>query len=300
MANALAPAILALAPTEGISASRYPGIRFYRLTSPEPPTPTVHAASITLVGAGEKRGTLGGHTYVYDERHYIVVASPLPMVCQTLASRAKPAIAVSIDVDLELLREVVDADVDAAPSAEPARPIVVRAPLRPVVEATGLRLLGQLGSERETRVLARQTVRELLFHVLTGPRGNDFRALTRGPVSQLSRVLSLIGERFAEPLPIAELARLAHMSVPTFHHHFRRITSTTPLQYIKAIRLTRARQLLVGGAAAKEAAHQVGYESESQFSREFSRYFGAPPSRLAELSRTGVAPRRTGRRRTSG
>lgn len=276
MTNALAAPIVQLARGQGLTASRYPGIAFYHLTSHDPPSPTVHAASVTLVGAGEKRGYLDGRTYVYDPLHYIVVASPLPMVCETLASPKKPAIAVTIDLDLELIRELVDADVDRAPPT-PAQPIVVRAPIRaPILEA-GLRLLDHLADERRTRILARQTVRELLFHVLDGPNGDALRALGHGSTNALSRVLRIMATRYAEPVPIAEFAALAHMSLATFHHHFRRVTKTTPLQYVKALRLTRARQLLEGGMAAKSAARAVGYESESQFSREFSRFFGASP-----------------------
>lgn len=135
-----------------------------------------------------------------------------------------------------------------------------------------------LGDPRRTRALARQTVRELLFHVLDGPFGDTLRSVAHGPMGRLDHVLRHMNQSYRERLPVEELARLAHMSVPTFHTHFKAVTATSPLQYLKAIRLTRARQLLQAGDAVKSVAHLVGYESESQFSREYRRYFGSAPS----------------------
>jgi transcriptional regulator GlxA family with amidase domain len=155
---------------------------------------------------------------------------------------------------------------------------VFRAPLPRDLEAAGARLLACLTDERRTRALARQTIREMLYLVLEGPYGDSLRALAEGSVGQLAHVLRHMSTRYAERLSVGVLAEMAHMSIPTFHQHFKAMTATSPLQYMKSLRLTQARQMLQTGARVKAVAHDVGYESESQFSREYRRFFGFPPS----------------------
>ncbi|HEX6242504.1 MAG TPA: AraC family transcriptional regulator, partial [Polyangiales bacterium] len=245
----------------------------------EVPTPTLYQASVILVGAGSKQGTLGDERFTYDARHYLVCTSPVPMLCRTLASPGAPLLSLAVGIELPQLRELL-IDLDELPSAKPSRPArsVYRAPLAPELEDAGVRLLECLGDERRTQALARATVREILFHVLAGPFGDSLRALAEGPTSQMAAVLRYMNTRFAQHHSIAALAQMAHMSVPTFHQHFKAMTASSPLQYLKAIRLTRARQMLRAGASVKTVAHDVGYASESQFSREYRRFFGAAPS----------------------
>lgn len=277
--NALAAGIAALARQEGCNGTRYPGLVVYRLTVAEPPTPTLYPSSLILVGAGEKHAILGGETFVYNADHYLVVTAPLPMLCRTIASADKPVLTLVIEIELALLRELL-LEVNAPPAPQPARSArsVFRAPLPPDLEDAGARLLACLRDEQRTRVLARQTIREMLYLVLDGPYGDPLRALAEGPASQLAHVLRNMNARFVERVSIGDLAQMAHMSVPTFHQHFKAMTGTSPLQYMKALRLTRARQMLQGGGMVKAVAHDVGYESESQFSREYRRFFGSPPS----------------------
>lgn len=277
--NSLAPGIAALAPAEGCNETRYPGVSVYRVSAAEVPTPTLYQASVILLGAGEKQGTLGDETFTYDARQYLVVTSPLPMVCRTLASPAAPLFSMVVGIDQEQLRELL-LDLDELPSPKPMRPprAVYRAPLTPELEHAGGRLLACLRDDRRTRALARPTVREILFHVLAGPFGATLRALAEGPTGQMAQVLRYMNARFAQHHSIADLAQMAHMSIPTFHQHFKAMTASSPLQYLKAIRLTRARQMLRAGGSVKGVAHDVGYASESQFSREYRRFFGAAPS----------------------
>lgn len=279
--NSLAPAIAALASREGANQTRYPGALVWRLLCAERPTSTLYPACVIFVASGEKRGVLGDEVIVYDPQHYLVVLSPMPMICQTIASPAVPVLTFAVEIDLVLLRELL-ADVEPHAYVETRKPMrgAFRAPLTPALEATVARFLTCLGNDRASRALSRPILREVLFHVLEGPHGDALRSLAsaHGPTSQLSRVMHHIAEHYAERLPIEDLARLAHMSVPTFHQHFKAMTSTSPLQYVKGIRLTRARQLLLAGSSAKTAARDVGYESESQFSREFLRFFGVRPS----------------------
>ncbi len=292
--NSLARGVAPLATLEGRNRTRYEGASVFRVSGPETPTPTLYSAAVFLVAAGEKRGFLGDQTFVYDAQNYLVVLSPMPMLCQTFASASHPLLSLAIDIDLDVLRELI-VDLDPDTYGESATPPLgaFGGKLTPEIEEAAARLLAALADDSKTRVLARQTVREIFFHMLQGPDGGALRSLAQahGPTGQITRVLRHIADRYAERLPVEDLARLAHMSVPTFHQHFKSMTSSSPLQYVKAMRLTRARQLLQGGSTAKGAAQEVGYESLSQFSREFRRFFEVTPSQVAHVSTGEPSPR---------
>lgn len=277
--NSLAAGIDLLARKEGANSTLYPGAWVYRISAPEVPTPTFYGASLILVGAGEKRGTLRDQTFVYNPSNYLAVTSPLPMLCRTIASAAKPLLSLVVAIDLALLRELlIELNEPPAPPSSRSFQTVFRAPLPRDLEDAGARLLACLTDERRTRALARPIVREMLYRVLEGPYGDSLRALAEGPVGQLAHVLRFMATRYADRLSIGTLADMAHMSIPTFHQHFKAVTATSPLQYMKSLRLTRARQMLQAGGRVKSVARDVGYESESQFSREYRRFFGFPPS----------------------
>lgn len=281
--NSLAAGIAALARGEGCSRTRYPGVVVWRMTVAEPPTPTLYAASLIFVGAGAKEATLGDQSFLYNADHLLVVTSPLPMLCRTIASISEPVLTVVVEIELVLLRELL-LEVTLPVAATRASRTVFRAPLSLELEDAAARLLGHLGDDLRTRALARQTIRELLFLLLETPQGEALRAVAEGASSQFAHVLRHMNARFAEHMAIRDLAQMANASVPTFHHRFKEMTGTSPLQYIKSLRLTRARQMLSEGGLVKTVAHGVGYESESQFSREYRRFFGAPPSAASLVS----------------
>jgi AraC-like DNA-binding protein len=283
--NSLALGIAALAQREGCSTTRYPGVVVWRMTVAEPPTPTLYAASLILVGSGEKQATLGDQTFVYNADHILVVTSPLPMLCRTIASDEQPVLTVVVEIEIALLRELL-LEVNAPTALRLDRPArtVFRAPLSRELEDAGARLLSYLPDERRTRALARQTIREMLFLMLETPYGDSLRAIAEGPSSRFAHVLRHINANFPQRMTIGELAEMARMSVPTFHQRFKAVTGSSPLQYMKALRLTRARQMLGAGAMVKTVAQDVGYQSESQFSREYRRFFGAPPSSASHVS----------------
>jgi AraC-like DNA-binding protein len=277
--NSLAAGISALAREEGRNDTRYAGAAVFRITAPEAPTATFYPAAMFLVGAGEKQGTLRNEIFAYNADHYLVVTSPLPMLCKTIASSRQPLLSLGVEIELAMLRELLlEMSEPLSPAGARSFRPVFRAPLPRDLEDAGARLLACLTDERRTRALARQTIREMLFLVLEGPYGDSLRALAEGSVGQLAHVLRHMSKRYEERLSVGELAAMAHMSIPTFHQHFKAMTATSPLQYMKSIRLTQARQMLQAGARVKAVAHDVGYESESQFSREYRRFFGFPPS----------------------
>ena len=292
LTNSLAAGIAALAREEGCNSTRYPGVAVFRITAPEAPTATFYPAALILVGAGEKQGTLRNEIFAYNADHYLVVTAPLPMLCKTIASSRQPLLSLGVEIELGMLRELL-LEMSEPLSSAGARSFqpVFRAPLSRDLEDAGARLLVCLTDERRTRALARQTIREMLYLVLEGPYGDSLRALAAGPVGQLAHVLRHMSAKYAERLSVGELAEMARMSIPTFHQHFKATTATSPLQYMKSLRLTHARQMLQAGARVKAVAHDVGYERESQFSREYRRFFGFPPSGEAGSSAPGASGR---------
>jgi AraC-like DNA-binding protein len=283
--NSLAPGIAALAKTEGCNGTRVPGVVVWRMTAAQPPIPTLYAASLILVGSGEKRATFADETLTYDIERALVVTSPLPMLCQSFASVARPVLTLVVPIDIAMLRELLLELAPRRPARTPPSRTAFCLPLSEELESAGARLLRHLASDQRAAALARHTIREMLFLVLETQQGQSLRSAAEGTSGRLAHVLREINDNFTKRMPVKRLARLAGMSIPTFHATFRAATNSTPLQYVKALRLTRARQMLSEGAFVKTVARDVGYESESQFSREYRRFFGTTPSSAPAAAR---------------
>ncbi len=276
----------ALAQGQGFSASRLPGVKFMRSTNYVAPTPVAYEPSIVLIAQGRKRGILGGRVYPYDANHYLVLTLPVPFECETFGTPEEPLLGMSVGVTAATIAELLAHMDGAAPDddrdSEPR--VIESAEVEEPLCQCAVRLLEALQSPEDARILGPQHVRELIYRVLRGPLGGNLRALAapRSHFGQIGRVLHRIHTQFANGVDIETLARDAGMSVSTFHAHFKAVTASSPLQYIKAIRLHKARLMMVhDGIGAAEAAVQVGYESASQFSREFKRLFGAAPAAAA-------------------
>lgn len=273
-----------LAQGEGFSPSFLPGVKFMRSTRHVPATPMTYEPCIVIVARGRKAGRLGEKTFVYDGNNYLVMAMPLPFECETFGSPRDPLLGLSVGVTPALVAELL-VQMESGPSDAGAQPQAIEAaPLDAALCDTATRLLEALRTADEARILGPQLVRELTYRVLRGPLGANLRALAapHSHFGQISRVLNRLHADFSRPYEIATLAREAGMSVSTFHTHFKAVTASSPLQYLKAIRLHKARLLMVhDGLSAAGAALQVGYESASQFSREFKRHFGGAPAAVA-------------------
>ncbi|MCE8021295.1 AraC family transcriptional regulator [Halomonas sp. MCCC 1A11036] len=269
-----------LAPHEGYTESLLDGVRFMRSNRPLKLTPVLYEPSIVIVCQGRKRGYLGGEVYLYDALHYLVLSVPLPFASETEASPEEPLLAISIRLDMAVVAELVFVlDQADARSAAPPRGMLSTPLDAPMSDAT-LRLLESLGSPMEAQVLAPNIVREICYRVLVGEQGGSVRAALaqQGQFGRIAKALHRIHAEFAEPLEVGELASEVGMSTAAFHVHFKAVTQTSPLQYIKSTRLHQARLLMIrDGLPAAAAAARVGYESPSQFSREFKRFFGRPP-----------------------
>ena len=280
-----------LAVGEGFSGSRLPGVKFMRSTEYVPPMPITYEPSIVIIAQGRKAGRLGAKTFIYDANNYLVLTAPLPFECETFGARENPLLGLSISVTPALVAELL-VQIEHPPADADARPQAIEStPVDAALSGAAVRLLEALQSSDDARILGPQIVREITYRVLTGPLGANLRGLAapQSHFGQITRVLNRLHKDYAGSHDIDGLAREAGMSVSTFHAHFKRVTASSPLQYLKTIRLHKARTLMVhDGLGAAAAAIKVGYESASQFSREFKRHFGGSPAEVAAQSRANL------------
>ncbi|WP_165251306.1 AraC family transcriptional regulator [Paludisphaera soli] len=290
-ANELAALIGRIAATDGVHPTAIGPVTLYRSSMASEPCDCVYEPALCVVAQGSKRVLLGEEAYVYDPSHFLLVSVGLPVVGQvTTASSEEPYLAAKIDLDLGQVGELM-ADAPVAIDAEPpGRGLTVSTLDPPLLDAVS-RLVGLLETPRDVPALAPLVLREIAYRLLTGEQGGRLRRIAaEGGLSQrVARAIEWIRRRYAEPFRIEDVAKAARMSPSTLHQHFKAVTAMSPLQYQKRLRLQEARRLmLVGGLDAAEAAYRVGYESPSQFSREYRRAFGEPPAR--DLARLRAAP----------
>ena len=259
-----------------------------RISKPVPRAPVVYQPKILIVGQGRKRAYLGGEVYRYDAYNYLVLSVPMPAECETEASPEEPLLLLAINVEPTMLGEMMLEMDEPPPPVGPTPRGISSTPMSEELGGAVIRLLECLKSPLDSRMLGRQTVREIVYRVLQGEQGGALRALASRDehFSRIARVLKHVHAEYARPLSVEELARKAGMSVAAFHHYFKLVTASSPLQYLKRIRLDQARRLMAhDGYNASTAARAVGYESPSQFSREFKRLFGVTPVEEAEQTR---------------
>lgn len=276
------------APADGLHDTALPGLALIRASATAQALPAVYAPGLVLVLQGRKQAQLGAQTLRYDPLHCLLVSmTMLPLGQITEASPAQPYLCLRLSSSTQMLADLLLQCGPAAPAPSPAPAARAAAPVglnlspvtTPLLDAA-LRLLQLLDTPQDQAMLGPMLQREIFYRVLTGPLGAQLRALASGDSStqRVARAVDALTQRYAEPLRIEELATLAHMSPSSLHQHFKQLTSLSPLQYQKQLRLQQARRLMLAeGLDAAAAAHQVGYESPSQFSREYRRLFGTPP-----------------------
>lgn len=242
--------------------------------------PVLYEPSVFVVVSGQKTGYIGERKVVYDQNHYLILGIPLPFECETTVAHNGPLLGASIRMDLSVVRELA-ALIPLANGAAIAHPAYIEAtPLNLGMSSAVVRLLECLRSDIEAAVLGPGIMREIAYHAICGPQGGALLAMIAqgGSSGQIRSALHRMHTQYAEPLNITQIAEEVGMSVSAFHHRFKSATASSPLQYLKAIRLHKARLLILhDGLGAALAADRVGYESASQFSREFKRFFGNGP-----------------------
>lgn len=265
---------------EGVATTPIPGVFILSETAPSMLQFAITKPLLALVLQGRKRVTMGSHTFDFGMGESLLVTMDVPTVSQVItASAATPYYSFVVELDAAVITELVG-DMDKL-EASPDLPVRVDQIEEDVAE-TALHLLKLLDRPHALKMLGRQLVRELHYWLLSGRYGKSMRALgnTDSHARRIARAVEIIRAKYDQPLRIKTLADAAGMSISVFHKHFRNVTTLTPLQFQKQLRLVEARKLmLVQGAAISTAAHRVGYESVTQFTREYSRMFGQPPAR---------------------
>jgi AraC-like DNA-binding protein len=260
-----------------------PGVTLYRYCAPTVPDPASYEPSLALVVQGRKRVSLSRTSFVYDASHFLLTSLDLPVTSQVIeASRELPYLCMRLKLDMEVVRELVGSKPGLAAQAH------IKEPAMAIAETTAefldafCRLLDLQQTPQDIDFMSGLIKREIIYRVLQSAEGQRLRSIaTMGEHSQrTARAVEWIRDNYTKPLRVETLAELACMGVSTFHHHFRALTSMSPLQYQKQLRLHEARRrMLMDHIDAAHAAFEVGYESASQFNREYSRFFGQPPMR---------------------
>ena len=272
-----------------IMPTTVPGLTLSRSATTTALAPAVYHPLLCMVAQGRKRIFLGKEAFQYDPMNYLIATIDLPVTGQVIEA---PCLGVTLTLDPRKLAALL-VELPAATHGRNASKAMAVSPLEPTLFDPLVRLLRLLDEPRDIAVLAPLIEREILYRLLLGPHGTMLRqlALPDSQLSQISRAIDLIRRRYDQPLRVDELARHAGMSAPSFHRHFRAVTRLSPLQFQKHLRLQEARRLLVSKSAdAARVGFDVGYESASQFSREYRRLFGAPPGRDASRVRRALVP----------
>jgi len=263
--------------------SPIPGLLMVRYEAPTEPCGAMYEPCVCLVAQGAKRVVLGDEEYIYDENNLLITSVGLPTVANVLkASPEVPFLGLVLKLDMRMVAQLmVDSNLPAPRPTPPCRGIAVSEVSGPLLDSFQ-RLANLLDTPEDIPILSPLILKEIVYRLLVGELGPRLREIanTSSHGHQIARAIDWLKSNYAKQLRVESLARETGMSVSTFHHHFRAMTAMSPLQFQKWIRLHEARRLMLSGSQdATTAALQVGYESPSQFSREYKRQFGAPPLR---------------------
>ncbi|WP_338667953.1 AraC family transcriptional regulator [Pseudodesulfovibrio methanolicus] len=273
-----------------------PGLRLVRYEAPTEPMSAMYEPCICLVAQGAKRVRLGDEEYVYDENHMLITSVGLPVMANIVrASKETPLLSLVLKIDLRMATQLmVDSNLPLPRNRQPGRGMAVCEVSEQLIDSF-LRLIDLMDTPEDIPILSPLILKEILYRLLMSDLGPRLRQIaTAGSHGQqIARAVNWLKGNYTKQLKVERLARETGMSISTFHHHFRALTAMSPLQFQKWLRLHEARRLmLVESQDATTAALQVGYESPSQFSREYKRQFGAPPLRdiknLHQMGQTEV------------
>ena len=281
--EALGKSIARWTVKDGLLVTPISALSLSRRHAPTEPTSYMYEPSLCVIAQGVKRVLLGDDTYVLDVHHFLITSVDLPTVVQiTQASREKPYLGLILKLDRrEIAQLMVDSHLPPPRAQQSSRGMATGEVMLPLLSACQ-RLIDLLAAPQDTPILAPIIQREILYRLLVGDQGARLRQIaSAGSQShQIAQAIEWLKRHYTRPLRIEDLAAHVHMSPSTFHHHFRVLTAMSPLQYQKWLRLNEARRLMLTERLdAATTAFQVGYESPSQFSREYRRVFGAPPLR---------------------
>ncbi len=272
-----------LAHEEGFNPTFIPEVKIYKRSTPQPLEPMCYKQGALFVGQGSKQVFLHGQCYEYSPDNYLVLSVTLPAECRTNPEPGEPLLLLTLDFDFALLSEIATQvhthshAMDQGGDTSQKGLFLARSTRE--IKETLTRLLTCLQSPLEASVLGRGLVKELIFRIMQGENAATLLALTvqNTNMARIDKALGRIHSDFTQTIAVERLAAMVNMSPSAFHRVFKEVTASTPLQYTKKIRLNHARALLGEGMRVGETAQEVGYESASQFSREFKKHFGMSP-----------------------
>jgi AraC-like DNA-binding protein len=270
--------------SDGAHSTVVPRLMLARASQSQNPAHTVYEPAFCVLAQGSKRVLLGDEVYIYDSGRYLVVAQNLPVSSQVIdASPQAPYLGLRLDFDVKDIAALALQMKLGEPRTPRAseRGLYTGELLTELLDPV-LRLVKLLSTPEDVPALAPLIVREILYRLLKSPEGWRLAqmAIVDSHSQRIAQAIGLLTQRFDEPLRVEELAGAVHMSVSSLHQHFKAVTAMSPLQFQKQLRLQEARRIMIGEQVdAATAGHRVGYESQSQFNREYSRFFGLPPLR---------------------
>ncbi|CED71860.1 transcriptional regulator, AraC-family [Aliivibrio wodanis] len=269
---------------EGIRETAIPNVWFYRSSKGNQRQPFVYQSGIIVMGKGHKHIHIGNQPVHYGPDDYLVVGVPMPLECEAFPEDDSPLLGLTINVDSTLLHRLVN-ELEAANFQAPVQSNQDGFGLTSVKMADDMldsckRLMLALHSDLDTKLLGESLLNEIVYRVLTGTEGHVLFNLAHhdGQYARVAKAMNKMHQSYADGLTVQNLAEEANMSVSSFHSAFRKVTLESPLQYLKKVRLNKAKELIqLEGRRVNDAAHSVGYTSTSQFSREFKRHFNMTP-----------------------
>ncbi|MBX5172649.1 AraC family transcriptional regulator [Rhizobium sp. NZLR1b] len=270
-----------LAPRHGYNPTALGSVRILRTEAVLDDVPVLYKPGAVFVLQGSKQGILEGEVFTYDEEHYLAVSLPVPFRMKSTASAERPLLAVYVEFDMQMAAEIALQMEKHAELRSDAPRSLVSSRMAGDIEDVLLRLLVALRSTADIAVLGAGLLRELHYRVLVGPQGGAMIAALqqKGRSGKIIRSLAWLRENFGREIAVSDLAREVGMSIPSYHVHFKDLTGSSPMQYVKAIRLHEARLMIARQTSTiAEVAASVGYASPAQFSRDFKRHFGRTAS----------------------
>ena len=275
-------------------ATGIPGLTLHRRTAPTAPCSMTYQPGVTVIAQGRKRVELGRNIFIYDPTRFLLTSVDLPVVSRVIeASEKAPCLALSLKLDMSVVRDLLSREEIQVAEAPPDSPGMATGETTVEFLSACCRLVDLLDTPQDIPFLSGLIQREIIYRILRSAEGARLRAIaTLGEqCHRTAKAIAWIRTNYAKPLRVEDLAEIAGMGVSTLHHHFRVLTAMSPLQYQKQLRLQAARgRMLMDGIDAASAAFEVGYESASQFNREYSRFFGQPPMRDIRTLRSPSAP----------
>ena len=266
---------------DGLHDTNLENVKIFKTKNYEPKSPLIYDVCLILVLQGKKIANLSHNSFTFDCDNYLVVPTTLPLECETYATREEPFICLLISLDRKIMYEIIEKLNHNNFENENENNFGIFADKVTLeIESVTAKLLDILESKEQSDILANGVITELFYRIAIGKNAKMLHKmfLEENNESKISKALRTIHDNYKESLDMETLARICDMSVSSFHNHFKKITLHTPLQYIKKIRLTKAKDLLVRyDYKVVDVANELGYDNPSHFSRDFKSYFGFSP-----------------------